>query len=115
MAQLTFEDVVLYAEIQGFPHRGEPSKAKDLTMTFWFSPWQHVPLMVLYEAPKRLVRGQPKEEVCWICVDDNGSLYNIPSRHIRRMEYKCGFGFTDYGRRVVEDVLGNYKITHKEA
>ena len=96
----TFDDVVGYAEGLGWEHRGEPSKAKDYTMTFWYSGWSHETIMALYEGEKRTLRGKKNPEVCWICLHSDGSVSSVPSRYFRTfMIEKKGFWLTDEGKQ----------------
>lgn len=115
MAKLTFEDCITYAEKSGAQHREGESKAANLTQTYWFNPWRRVPIMVLYEAPKRVLFGHKEEEVCWICIDPEGNLYNEAARNIRRMDKRPGFGFSNWGVMVIEAVIGENKIIQQEA
>lgn len=108
---ITFEDVCEYAKNAGFAPRGEESKAKDYTQTYWHNPWAHFNIMVLYEGEKRTLRGHEKPEVCWICIDCFGNIMSIPSRHIRMMDSICGFGLTAEGR----DKIIKYKNNIQEA
>lgn len=110
---ITFEEVCRYAERSGALHREGESKSKNLTQTYWFNPWRRCPIMVLYEAPKRVLFGHTKEEVCWICIDPEGNLYNEASRNIRRMETRTGFGFSAWGVLQIEAVLGRIKQEEK--
>lgn len=109
--KITFEDVCEYAKSVGFAPRGEESRAKDYTQTYWHNPWGHFNLMVLYEGEKRILRGHDKPEVCWICIDGFGEVMSIPSRHIRMMNNICGFGLTTEG----SDKILKYKNNIKEA
>lgn len=91
---LTFEEVVKYAEIKGYTHREEPSRAKDYTKTYWEYPWiPNTTIMALYEGEKRTLRGKKEPEVCWICISCYGNIMSVPSRHIRKMKELRGFGF----------------------
>ena len=96
--KLTFDDVCHYAEWLGFKHRGEPSKSYDWTQTYFWNGWRNCHMMVLYEGEKRIVKGHTQPEVCWVCIDPNGKVLSVPSRHLRKMEQVKGFGFTDTGR-----------------
>lgn len=92
--ELTFDDVVKYAELKGYAHREEPSKAKDYTQTFWDYPWRpNTTIMALYEGERRTLRGKKEPEVCWICISCYGDIISVPSRHIRKMCEKRGFSF----------------------
>lgn len=104
--KITFKDVVRYAELCGAYHRQGESKAKDLSQTYWYSPWSYTPLMVLYEAPKRVLYGHKEAEVCWVCIDPEGELHNEAARNIRRMESRKGFGLSEMGKLKIEAVLG---------
>lgn len=86
MTKLTFEDVCRYAELRGCPHREEESRAKDLTQNYYWNPWRRRYIMVLYEAPRRILRGGTKPEVCWWCIDGDGNISNEASRNLRRMD-----------------------------
>lgn len=106
----TFEDVVEYAEALGYEHRGEPSKAKDYTMTFWQTPYGET-MMSLYEGKKRTLRGKDKPEVCWVCIHDDGSVSSVPSRHFRTyLIERRGFSFTQTGKQR----LANYFTRQEE-
>ena len=110
--RFTFEEVVKYAEYLGYQHRNEPSRAKDYTFTFWRTP-QYDSVMVLYEGPKRLIRGHKEAEVCWICIHEDGSVSSIPSRYFRNYFTQLpGFGFNDEGKQKVCDVIRT--INNKE-
>lgn len=107
----TFEDVIKYAEALGYEHRGEPSRAKDYTMTYWFSNWTNEVIMVLYEGKKRTLRGKDKPEVCWICIHGDGSVSSVPSRYFRTcMIERRGFSFTQTGKQR----LANYYNKQEE-
>ena len=100
----TFEEIVYYAEQNGYEHRGEPSRAKDFTFTFWMSPWSGEVIMVLYEGERRILRGHETPEVCWICIYPDGSVGSIPSRYLRRhyIQQK-GFAFSHIGKQRIAD------------
>lgn len=104
-AKLTFEDVCRYAELSNCLHREDLSKAKDLTQTYYWNPWRNCYIMVLYEAPKRLLRGGVNPEVCWWCIDGEGELTNEASRNIRRMTPAKGLGITVDGYDKIMKVL----------
>lgn len=104
---MTFTDVCHYAELSGCPHREEPSKAKDLTQTYYWNPWKRRYIMVLYEAPRRILRGGTKPEVCWWCIDADGTLYNEASRNIRMMDSAKGFAIGTEGFNKITKVLNN--------
>ena len=103
----TFEEVIKYAESLGWEHRGEPSKAKDYTMTFWRTPYGET-VMSLYEGEKRTLRGKDKPEVCWICIHADGSVSSLPSRYFRNyMVETTGFKFSNEGRQRIADFYNN--------
>lgn len=120
---LTFEEVVKYAEMKGYAHREDQSRAKDYTKTYWEYPWRpNTTIMALYEGEKRTLRGKKEPEVCWICISCYGDIMSVPSRHIRKMNAVRGFGFmpeiSDHIKRTVNgydepDIL-DY-IINKEA
>lgn len=100
----TFEEVVRYAEEQGYEHRGEPSKAKDYTKTYWLNSFSNEAIMVLYEGKKRTLRGKVKPEVCWICIHGDGSVSSVPSRYFQRyFTERRGFSFTNTGKQRLAD------------
>ena len=100
----TFDDIVKYAEALGWEHRGEPSRAKDYTMTFWEEPMSHSVIMALYEGERRTLRGKDKPEVCWICIHGDGSISSVPSRYFQRYyTEKKGFYFTQTGKQKLAD------------
>lgn len=103
MKKLTFEDVCNYAEWLGFKHRGEPSKSHDWTQKYVWNGWLDRQMMVLYEGPKRIVRGHKEPEVCWICVTEDGRVLSVPSRHLRKMELLPGFAFSGDGRNCINE------------
>ena len=97
-----FEIVISWAENQGYEHRPDPSRAKDLSGLYVRSPWANKNYLVLYEAPRRTLRGQDKPEVCWWVVDCFGEIHSEASRNIRRMELIRGFGFE---KTVAEEIF----------
>lgn len=103
--KLTFEDVCYYAELCGCEHREEPSKAKDYTGQFFKSPWANKTVMVLYEAPRRTLRGHDKPEVCWWVIDSFGIMENVPARHIRMMTPARGLSIADVGYEKIFKIL----------
>ena len=104
---MTFTDVCHYAELSGCPHREDSSKAKDLTQTYYWNPWRRRYIMVLYEAPRRILRGGTKPEVCWWCIDGNGNLMNEASRNIRLMVPAKGIGIGKEGYEKIITVINN--------
>jgi hypothetical protein len=103
--RLSFDEIVKYAELLGFEHRGEPSRAVDFTYTFWMTP-HYDRLMVLYEGKKRVVRGRSKAEVCWICIHKDGKVSSVPSRHIRQFYTNMpGFPLTDEAKEKIYNKL----------
>lgn len=103
----TFDEIVKYAESLGWKHRGEPSRAKDYTKTFWQTPYGEV-IMALYEGERRTLRGHDKPEVCWICIHSDGSVSSLPSRYFQRyMTEKRGFRFSEYGKQTLADFYNN--------
>lgn len=111
---MTFLDVCHYAELSGCPHREDPSRAKDLTQTYYWNPWRKRYIMVLYEAPRRILRGGTKPEVCWWCIDGDGNLSNEASRNIRLMDQAKGLGITDVGADKIMKVLNNIDNIQEE-
>lgn len=105
MAKLTFEDVVKYAELCECEHRDEFSRATDYTGKFFHNHWIHQNMMVLYEAPRRVLKGHDKPEVCWWCIAEDGGIRNIPSRHLRMMDEKKGFVLYDKAYEMIEKAL----------
>lgn len=104
----TFEEIIHYAEQNGYNHREDASKAKDYTGTFWMSPWSFEVVMVLYEGEKRILRGKDKAEVCWVCIFPDGSIGSIPSRHLRNYYIQQkGFSFSQAGRQRIADFLNS--------
>lgn len=99
-----FETVCRYGELN-YKRREGPSRAKDYTQTYYWNHWQKCSIMALYEGEKRTLRGHDKPEVCWICIDQYGALHSIPSRHLRLMDQKCGFGFIPGVWEAMFDVL----------
>lgn len=105
----TFEDVIKYAEALGWEHRGEPSRAKDYTMTYWQTPHGET-IMSLYEGERRTLRGKVKPEVCWICIHGDGSVSSVPSRYFQRYyTKKPGFYFTQAGKQRLADYFTKQK------
>lgn len=103
--KLTFEEVIQYAEMRGYPHRQGPSKAADFTQTYFYHHWKRVPIMVLYEAPKRIVGNRKEPEVCWWAISPNGDIINVPSRYLRQMDTRPGFGLTYRGyTQIIETI-----------
>lgn len=99
--RLSFDEIVKYAELLGFEHRGEPSRAVDFTYTFWMTP-HYDRLMVLYEGKKRIVRGRSKAEVCWVCIHKDGKVSSIPSRYFRQFYTNMpGFPLTDEAKEKI--------------
>ena len=105
--ELTFEDVIHYAEKIGCLHRGEPSKATDYTHRYFYNHWIRQYMMALYEAPKRTLRGHDKPEVCWWCLSSDGHIQNVPSRHLRMMDEKKGMPLWDEGYDMIVMELNN--------
>lgn len=104
----TFEEVVRCAETQGYEHRGEPSRAHDYTQTYWRT-FNNNSVMVLYEGKKRKLRGHDKEEVCWICVYEDGSFGSVPSRYFRKHFIElAGFDLNNAGKQVIADIVRNF-------
>ena len=100
--EMTFELVCDYAKQYFAPRPAEEkSRAKNMTQTYWKTPWGYEKIMVLYEGERRQLKGRNKPEVCWICVDEYGNLKSYPSRYFRMMESRCGFGFNDIGRQAI--------------
>lgn len=93
--KLTFEEVCRYAELEGYEHREGPSRAKDMTQLYVKAPWNGRIFMVLYEAPKRTLKGHDEPEVCWWVIGCHGDIHSEASRNIRRMKLERGFSFTD--------------------
>lgn len=104
---LTFEDVCRYAEMIGCEHREGPSKAKDYTQNYFWNPWRRRYLMVLYEAPKRMLRGCVKEEVCWWCIDCDARVSNEAARNLRLMTPAKGLGISKQGCDLMIKTLNN--------
>lgn len=101
----TFEEAIRYAELLGYEHRGEPSRAKDYTYTFWQTP-HYDKLMVLYEGKKRILRGHNEPEVCWICLHQDGSVSSVPSRYFRKNYTQIqGIPLYQDGKQKMADVL----------
>ena len=111
--KLTFANVCRYAEICGRSHRQEASRAKDMAQLYLYMPWGNKTIMVLYEGERRVVRGHDKPEVCWICVGPDAELMSIPSRTLRMMTPRPGFGFWERGRDKVFRVLNGF-ITNED-
>ena len=111
---MTFNDVCHYAELSGCPHREEPSRAKDLTQTYYWNPWRKRYIMVLYEAPRRILRGGTKPEVCWWCIDSDANISNEASRNIRLMEPAKGIGMSKEGVDKILTKINNYKAEDEE-
>lgn len=110
--ELTFELVCDYAK-QVFSPREDVSKAKDYTKTYWDLPYSGRRVMALYEGEKRTLRGHDKPEVCWICVDEYGGVFSVPSRYIRKADMVCGFGFFPAGRqRLIDYFYDRQKEAH---
>lgn len=107
--KLTFEDACHYAELRGYAHREDPSRAKDYTGKFFRSPWTGYPIMVLYEAPRRIPKGKDKPEVMWWVMDSLGDIAGIYSRNIRLMEEAKGMPLGDSGYNKIVKVLNGYK------
>lgn len=105
--RISFQEVVKYAEMRGCPHREGVSKAADFTQTYFFHHWKSVPIMVLYEAPKRIVGNRTEPEVCWWVIGPDGDLFNVPSRNLRQMDRRPGFGLTERGFTKVMKTLNN--------
>lgn len=82
--KLTFDDVCEYAEKLGCEHRNETSRAKNYAGEFFYDPWRQTTVMVLYEAPRRIVKGHTDPEVCWWVLTSDGDVYNMPSRLLRK-------------------------------
>lgn len=108
MAKLTFEDVCRYAELLGCEHREEPSRAKDYTGQFFKSPWTGYPVMILYEAPRRIPKNKDVPEVCWWAIDGLGNVGGLYSRTIRLMEPAKGLAISDAGYEKIMKVLNGY-------
>lgn len=106
----SFEEIVEYAEILGYKHRSEKSRAFDYTKTYWRSPWDGKLMMVLYEGERRIVGNRKTPEVCWITIKEDGLIGSVPSRYFRKFfEPMMGFGFDDNARRQIAETL-----RHKE-
>ena len=105
---MTFTDVCHYAELSGCPHREDQSRAKDLTQTYYWNPWRKCYLMVLYEGPRRILRGGTKPEVCWWVIDSDGNLWSEASRNIRRMDPAKGLRIGEIGYNRIMKVLNGY-------
>ena len=105
---MTFTDVCHYAELSGCPHREDQSRAKDLTQTYYWNPWRKCYLMVLYEGPRRILRGGTKPEVCWWVIDSDGTLWSEASRNIRRMDPAKGLRIGEIGYNRIMKVLNGY-------
>lgn len=105
---MTFNDVCHYAELSGCPHREDQSRAKDLTQTYYWNPWRRCYLMVLYEGPRRILRGGTKPEVCWWVIDSDGNLWSEASRNIRRMDPAKGLRIGEEGYNKIMKVLNGY-------
>lgn len=99
-----FDTVCRYGELR-YNRREGPSKAKDLSCTYYYNHWKQVNIMALFEGEKRTLRGHDKPEVCWICIDEFGELSSIPARHLRMMDSICGFGFVPGVWEVMEQLL----------
>ena len=110
---MKFADVCAYAQ-EVFPERDPSEKGADRvtdwTYTFWLHPYQHCPMMVLYQGQKRLASRAPKAkpEVCWICVTARGDVISVPSRLLRDLAYDktncwslAGFSFWKQGREKI--------------
>ena len=104
---MTFTDVCHYAELSGCPHREDISKSKDLTQTYYWNPWRKRYIMVLYEAPKRILQGKTEPEVCWWCIDGDGNIMNEASRNIRLMDQAKGLRIGNEGYDKIMKVLNN--------
>lgn len=111
---MTFTDVCHYAELSGCPHREDPSKAKDLTQTYYWNPWRRRYVMVLYEGPRRILRGGTKPEVCWWVIDGDGNLWSETSRNIRLMEPAKGLRIGEMGYNKIMKVLNNNYINKED-
>ena len=105
---MTFTDVCHYAELSGCPHREDSSKAKDLTHTYYWNPRRRRYIMVLYEGPRRILRGGTKPEVCWWVIDGDGNRWSEASRNIRLMEPAKGLRIGEMGYNKIMKVLNNY-------
>ena len=106
---MTFNDVCHYAELSGCSHREDPSRAKDYTQNYFWSPWRKRYLMVLYEAPRRILRGGTKPEVCWWCIDSDANISNEAARNLRLMEPAKGLGIGKEGYEKMMKVLNGIK------
>lgn len=105
---MTFTDVCHYAELSGCLHREDPSRAKDLTQTYYWNPWRRRYIMVLYEAPRRVLRGGTKAEVCWWCIDGDANISNEASRNLRLMTPAKGIGISDMGYEKIMKTINGY-------
>lgn len=107
MVKLTFEDVCRYAEKIGCLHREGPSKATDYTQHYFRNHWINQSIMVLYEAPRRTLKGHDKPEVCWWCISSDGRIHSIPSRHLRMMDEIRGMSIWEEGADMIIKELNN--------
>lgn len=103
--ELTFEEIIKYAELLGYEHRDDISRAKDYTFTFWQTP-NYDKIMVLYEGQRRILRGHIEPEVCWICLHQDGFVSSVPSRYFRRFYIQLkGFPLTQEGKQKIADII----------
>lgn len=91
-----YELLCEFARLRGFAPRQDKSRATDHTLDFRYNHWTHTLLMPLYEGEKRTLQGRDKPEVCWVCIDEWGGITSVPSRHLRTMDKRKGFGFVMY-------------------
>lgn len=102
--KITFNQIVKYAEGLGYEHREGPSRAKDYTQ-YYFRQYGQI-YMVLYEGPRRVIRGHSKPEVCWWCIDHSGNIISLPARSIRTSDCICGFGLHEEAKKKIFTFLG---------
>lgn len=92
----TFETVCEYAELK-YNRRSDPSKAKDMSHTYFTNPWANDKAhhMVLFEGEKQIAKRRTEPEVYWVVIDETGRVRKMPARNIRQMTPIPGFAFLD--------------------
>jgi hypothetical protein len=74
-------------------------------MCFFWNHWKNIPIMVLYEGPKRTCKGKPEPEVCWWIIEPNGSIHSYPARNIRKMDEIKGFSLNYEGKAKINTII----------
>lgn len=106
--RITFNVLCKYAQEMGYTPRTEPNRAKDYTQ-YYFAMYNQT-YMSLYQGERRTLRGHDKPEVCWVCIDYNGRLHSVPSRHIRTATMIRGFSLSERAKEEIARYMG---ITRK--